>query len=82
MNQTEQTVVNAALSLSPKSRAQLADILWASLPEDQLDVPLDDEVRRAWADEAKRRLKDVDEGDVELLPGDEVMERLQAKMEK
>ena len=82
MNQTEQTVFNAALSLSPKSRAELADILWSSLSEEQLDVPLDDEVRQTWADEAKRRVKDVDERNVELLLGDEVMERLQAKMDK
>ena len=64
------------------ARAELADALWASLPEDQLGLSLDDAVRRAWAKEAKRRMLDVEAGKLELLPGDEVMARLRTRAEE
>lgn len=82
MTEVEQSIFDAALSLSPQTRAQLADVLWSSLPEDQLDVPLDNEIRAAWAEEAHRRMRDVEDGKVELLPGDEVIQRLRTKLNK
>lgn len=76
MGDKEQGIFQAALSLPPPSRAELADALWASLPDEQLGLPLDEAVQRAWANESRRRMLDVDAGRVELLPGDEVMARL------
>ena len=81
MTESEQTILQAALSLPPSSRAQLADLLWESLPMDQDITSLDDEIRAAWVQEAKRRMKEVEEGRVELMPGEDVVERLRAKMQ-
>ena len=81
MSPTEKAVLSEALSLPVQSRAYLADMLWASLPEDQLDVPVDQEIHRAWADDARRRMEDVETGKVSLLPGDAVMARFRRRME-
>ena len=82
MSTVEETVFNAALSLPATARAHLADVLWASLPEDQLELLLEDEVRQAWTAEARQRMQDVAVGNVQLLPGHEVMERVRARLEK
>lgn len=82
VSSTEEVVFSAALALPEQSRAQLADILWASLPEEQLDLFVAGEVRQAWVAEARRRMRDVASGNVALLPGDEVMERLRSKLQK
>lgn len=78
----EEVVFSAALALPEQSRAQLADMLWASLPEEQLDLFVMDEVRHAWGAEARRRMRDVASGNVALLPGDEVMGRLGGRLQK
>ena len=82
VSSTEEVVFSAALALPEQSRAQLADMLWASLPEEQLDLFVAGEVRQAWVAEARRRMRDVASGNVALLPGDEVMERLRSKLQK
>lgn len=69
---TEEMVFSAALALPEQSRAQLADMLWTSLPEERLDLCVPEEVRQGWAEEARRRMQDVQTGNVSLLPGDEV----------
>ena len=82
MSSTEEVVFSAALALPEQSRAQLADMLWASVPEEQLDLCVTDEVRQAWAAEARRRMRDLESGNVALLPGDEVMGRLRSRLQK
>lgn len=82
VSSTEELVFNAALALPEQSRAQLADMLWASLPEEQLDLFVMDEVRQAWVAEARRRMQDVASGKVALLPGDEVMGRLRSRLQE
>lgn len=82
VSSTEEVVFSAALALPEQSRAQLADMLWASLPEEQLDLFVAGEVRQAWVAEARRRMRDVASGNVALLPGDEVMGRLRSRLQK
>jgi len=57
------------LELGPRDRARLAQMLWESL-ETELS---EQEIEELWLDEAERRDRAVDEGRMELLPGDEVM---------
>ena len=76
----EKSILDAALTLPPSSRALLADSLWASLPDDEVPIECDKETRQAWLDEARRRMRDVESGAVQLVPGDEVMARLAARM--
>ena len=80
MSRTEEAVFSDALSLPVQSRAQLADMLWASLPEDELDLPMDAGIRQAWAEEATRRMQEVETGSVTLIAGDEVLGRLRRRM--
>ncbi|HEY0347012.1 MAG TPA: addiction module protein [Pyrinomonadaceae bacterium] len=67
-------ILSAALSLSPNERAMLADHLLTSL-----DGPNQKEIDAAWAEEAERRMREIDEGKVELIDGELVMERLRSR---
>jgi len=67
-------ILSAALSLSPNERAMLADHLLASL-----DGPNQKEIDAAWAEEAGQRAREIDEGRVELIDGELVMQRLRSR---
>ena len=75
----EQFVFTAALELPPPARAELAELLWASLPDEPIDAPIDESVKAAWLAEANRRLQEVASGQVKLIPGDMVMARFRGK---
>ena len=66
-----ETIKQEALGLDLDSRAALARELLLSL--DELS---DAENERLWLDEAERRQAEVRAGRVTLVPGDQVMERL------
>src|SRR2546421_10377936 len=70
-------ILSAALSLSPNERAMLADHLLASL-----DGPNQKEIDAAWAEEAERRMREIDEGKVETIDGEVVMKELRARFKK
>jgi putative addiction module component (TIGR02574 family) len=71
---TYEEIISAALALPPGSRAMLAEHLLDSLNgEDQKRIDA------LWADEIERRIREVDEGKVIPIPGDEVMERLRSR---
>jgi putative addiction module component (TIGR02574 family) len=70
-------ILRAALLLSPNERAMLADHLLASL-----DAPNQEEIDAAWAEEAERRMREIDEGKVEAIDGELVMERLRARLKE
>jgi Putative addiction module component len=38
----------------------------------------EDGIEQAWAEEIERRVREVDSGEVELIPGDEVMAEMRA----
>jgi putative addiction module component (TIGR02574 family) len=80
MSESDRALFNAALSLPPASRAELAELLWASLPDQPVDTEVSNDVRAAWAEEAKRRMKEVDDGKVDVIPGEVVMARLRQRM--
>jgi putative addiction module component (TIGR02574 family) len=67
-------ILRAALELPPLTRAMLADHLLQSL-----DGPNQKEIDEAWAVEIERRIREIDEGKVELIPGDKVMEELRSR---
>lgn len=73
--------MSAAMALSVKERAMLAELLIRSLDaEDQVDAEEDQEsIDRLWAEEAERRLKEIEDGVVTPIPGDEVMRRLRSR---
>ena len=67
-------VLRAALELPPKSRAMLAAHLIESL-----DGPKQLDIDAAWSEEVERRIRDIDEGRVELIPGEQVLAELRTR---
>ena len=67
-------ILRAALSLSPGERAMLADHLLISL-----DGPNQKQINAAWAKEAERRMREIDEDKVEAIDGELVMQELRSR---
>ena len=67
MSTTLEQLTSQAIALSPEDRAQLADLLLASLP-DEADEPLD----AAWDQEIERRVKAVESGTARLFSATDV----------
>ena len=71
---TYEEIISAALALPPDTRAMLAEHLLESLDlEDQKRIDA------MWAEEAERRDKEIEDGVVTPIPGEEVMNRLRAR---
>lgn len=64
-----------AARLTDSERAELALSLIESL-----DGPADPDVEEAWRVEIERRIGQIDRGEVELIPGDEVFARLRRRL--
>ncbi|MEM7352773.1 MAG: addiction module protein [Acidobacteriota bacterium] len=64
------------MTLPDDDRAELADVLLQSLK-----TPAE-EVDRLWAEEAERRVKEIDDGTVTLLDGHEVMAEARARFRR
>ena len=74
MSENFDEILSAALSLPPDTRAMLAEHLLESLDaEDQKRID------GLWAEEAERRDKEIEDGVVAPIPGEEVMNRLRAR---
>ena len=68
---TTETIVAQALRLPRGSRAFLAEKLLESLDHDEgFDVSSE------WMREIRRRCKDLDQGDVDLIPADRVFDEV------
>ncbi len=65
------------LALPTAERARLAQRLIASLDEDEGEDP--QEVERAWEEEIRRPLAEVEAGSAELIPAEEVFAELRAR---
>jgi putative addiction module component (TIGR02574 family) len=77
MLDTFEEILTAALELPPEKRAMLTDRLLVSLdPPDQKAI--DD----AWAEEAERRMAEIDEGKVETIDGELVMQKLRSRFKR
>jgi len=69
-------LLKKALALPPEARAELADSLLESLH----DEIADEGVEKAWDDEIKRRIEEIDSGKVQTIPYEEVRRRLLARI--
>ena len=70
-------VVEEALSLPADIRLSLVEKLLKSL-----NLPIDEEIDRLWAEEAERRVSQIEEGTVKLISGREVFDKIRAKYVK
>jgi putative addiction module component (TIGR02574 family) len=71
-------LLEAVLGLPVEDRAEMASRLIESLG----DGPEDADAAAAWADEIERRVREVDEGRVQLIPWEEVRARLRARLKQ
>jgi putative addiction module component (TIGR02574 family) len=74
VNAAYDDIFGAALTLPPGLRAMLAEHLLKSL-----DASSQVEVDRLWAEEAERRVQAVAQGEVTLIPGDQVWRELRER---
>ena len=75
MSDTLAELKRQAAQLSEGERAELALSLIESL-----DGPADPDVEEAWRLEIERRVAQIDRGEVDLIPGDEVFARLRRRL--
>ena len=66
-----------ALSLPLDLRTELVDKLLESL-----NVPIKEDIEQAWAEEAEKRLEEIESGKVETIPGDEVFKKIRDRYQK
>jgi putative addiction module component (TIGR02574 family) len=67
-------VVDEVLELPAEVRVSLVNRILTSL-----NLPTQPEIDRQWAEEAERRVGQLDRGEVELIPGEVVFERIRRK---
>lgn len=74
MSTATDRVVDEALELPAEARIGLVDRILASL-----NLPTRPDIDRLWAKEAERRVTEIDRGEVELIPGEEVFDKIRRK---
>jgi putative addiction module component (TIGR02574 family) len=70
-------IENAALALPPEARSMLAEHLLESL-----DAEEQRKIDALWATEAERRIREIEDGTVAAIPGEEVMQRLRSRYKR
>jgi len=75
MSDTLAELKEKASQLSEAERAELALALIESL-----DGPADPDVEAAWRIEVERRIGQIERGEVQLIPGDEVFAKLRRRL--
>ena len=73
MTETVRELHERVLTLPPDERAALLELLLASLEPKSA-------AQRAWAQLASRRREDVRAGKVSMVPGEEALARIRAKL--
>jgi putative addiction module component (TIGR02574 family) len=73
MTRNTKAVLEAALALPQRNRAEIAERLIRSLDGPEPTPAEQAEIDAVWSKELERRLKSVDDGTAELIPYEEVM---------
>jgi len=69
-------IISTISDLPVEQRAEIASHIFLSL-----NAP-DQAVEQVWMDEVERRAREMDSGDIEMVPGDQAMQRLKSITEK
>jgi putative addiction module component (TIGR02574 family) len=67
-------VLDEVLQLPADARVNLVEQLLTSL-----NLPTQPEVDRLWADEAEKRIAQIDKGEIKLVPGSKVFSNIRKK---
>ena len=70
-------VFDEALSLPADARLSLVEKLLTSL-----NLPTQAEIDHLWSEEAERRVGEIDRGEVTLIPGEKVFEKIREKHQR
>ena len=71
-----QNLANQAFALPDDQRAALAATLIGSL-----DTQIDEDAEESWKEEVAKRIAEIDRGEVELIPWEQVIAKLKLKDE-
>ncbi len=77
MAKTIEDIENEIRSLNADDRMHLLRDLIADL-----DGSMDEDVEKAWLEEAERRYKELKEGKAELIPAEEVFAKARARLKR
>jgi putative addiction module component (TIGR02574 family) len=72
------TALRELMKFTPEQRMELAERLLDSIPP----IHSDREVEQAWNEEISRRVQELDEGKVKLIPAEEVHARIESMLKK
>ena len=67
-------VVDEALLLPADARIGLVEKIIESL-----NLPTRQEIDKIWAEEAEKRIQQIDQGEVDLIPGEDVFSKIRNK---
>lgn len=70
-------VIDDALALPAEARIGLVDRILKSL-----NLPTQPDIDRVWAEESERRVAEIDQGQVDLIPGEEVFDKIRRKYQR
>jgi len=77
MTKTTAKLADQVLSLPCEDRIYLVDRLLKSL-----NSPSSEEIDRAWAEEAERRLDEIESGTIKAIPGEQVFAKIRKRLGK
>jgi putative addiction module component (TIGR02574 family) len=77
MSTVANKVFEEALSQPSDERVSLVEKLLISL-----NLPIQAEIDWLWAEEAEKRIAQIETGEVEIIPGDEVFAKIRRKYQK
>ena len=75
MSAAAKEILEAALKLDPKARAEVAQEIIESLENSNYG-----ELSPAWEEELDRRVQEIEEGRVQLIPGEQVFAEIEASL--
>jgi putative addiction module component (TIGR02574 family) len=72
--ETYDDLFSAALSLSPSSKVMLAEHLLKSLDNENQE-----EIDKAWVEEAEKRIEEIEKGEIQTISKEQVFKELNLK---
>ena len=77
MRSVSTKLTDELLSLPCEDRIYLADRLLESL-----NAPTRADIEQAWAEEAERRIEEIESGNVDTIPGEQVFREIRERLRK
>ena len=77
MTELSEKLLQEVLSLPLHLRTKLIDKLIESL-----NIPIQKEIDKLWAEEAEKRVSDINSGKVKSIPGEEVFKEIRNRLKK